>query len=103
MSEGRASSDVAGAPVMKLRFDRGTVLLTDPPSGMDLAAAPGVLWDRRVRAHRAPAIRFSALKRWLLASSVSFQGISPRPRSMQEEWTNVDLRAYQEAALSAWE
>jgi len=89
--------------MMKLRFDRGTVLLTDPPSGVNLAAGPGVLWDRRVRAYRAPAIRYSALKRWLLARGVSFQGISPRPRTMQEAWTNVDLRTYQEAALSAWE
>ncbi len=78
-------------------------MVTDPPSGVDLAAAPGVLWDRRVRAYRAPATGYSALKRWLRASGVSFQGISPRPRSMQEAWTNVDLRSYQEAALSAWE
>ena len=78
-------------------------MLTDPPSGMNLAAAPGVLWDRRVRAYRAPAARYLALKRWLLASSVQFEGIAPRPRSMPEAWTNVDLRPYQEAALSAWE
>jgi len=95
--------DVSGAPVMKLRFDRGTILLTDSPSGVNVAAAPGVLWDRRVRAYRAPARRYSALKRWLLADGVRFQDLSPRPRSPRAAWTDVDLRPYQEAALSAWE
>lgn len=95
--------DVSGASVMKLRFDRGTILLTDPPSGVNVAAAPGVLWDRRVRAYRAPASRYSALKRWLLAGGVRFQDISPRPRSVRAAWSDVDLRPYQEAALSAWD
>src|SRR6059036_2407119 len=88
---------------MKLRFDRGTILLTEPPDGLNLAAAPGVLWDRRVRAYRAPASRYSALKRWLREGDVRFQDISPRARSTQEAWSDVDLRPYQEAALSAWE
>jgi superfamily II DNA or RNA helicase len=56
-----------------------------------------------VGAYRAPASRYSALKRWLLASGVRFQDLSPRPRSLEEAWTDVDLRSYQEAALSAWE
>ena len=97
------SSNVTGATVMTLRFDRGTILLTDPPNGVNLALAPGVLWDRRVRAYRAPARRYSALTRWLQAAGVRFQDISPRPRPMREAWSDVDLRPYQEAALSAWE
>ncbi len=32
-------SDGTGAPVMKLRFDRGTIVLADPPNGLNLAAA----------------------------------------------------------------
>jgi superfamily II DNA or RNA helicase len=88
---------------MKLRFDRGTVLLTDAPSGVNLAAAPGVVWDRRVRAYRAPAIKYSALQGWLFAAGIGFQDVTPRPRSRQDAWSTVDLRAYQEAALSAWE
>ena len=88
---------------MKLRFDRGTILFVDPPNGLPLGAAPGALWDRRVCAYRAPASRYSALERWLLASGVQFQGIPSRPGSVREAWSDVDLRAYQEAALSAWE
>ena len=88
---------------MKLRFDRGTIVLTDPPEGLNLAEAPGVLWDPRVRAHRTPASRYPALKRWLLEGGARFQDITPPPRSMQEAWADIDLRPYQEAALSAWE
>lgn len=88
---------------MKLSFDRGTVLLTDPPKDLDLAQAPGVLWDPRVRAYRAPASRYPALKRWLLDGGARFNDIPSPPRSMQEAWAPIDLRPYQEAALSAWE
>jgi superfamily II DNA or RNA helicase len=88
---------------MKLQFDRGTIVLMDPPKDLDLTTAPGLLWDRRVGAHRAPAIGYPALKRWLRQSRAGFQDIpapvSPRP----ELWSDVDLRPYQEAALSAWE
>jgi hypothetical protein len=30
---------------MRLQFDRGTIVLADPPKDLDLAEAPGVLWD----------------------------------------------------------
>jgi type I site-specific restriction endonuclease len=88
---------------MKLRFDRGTILLADPPTGVNLAAAPGVLWDRRVGAFRSPASKYAALKHWLLAAGVRFVDIAARPRSAACAWSGIDLRPYQEAALSAWE
>src|SRR5437899_9872374 len=88
---------------MKLRFDRGTILLTDPSKDLKLAEAPGVLWDPRVRAYRAPASRHPALKRWLLERGSRLEDIATPPRSLQEAWSDVDLRPYQEAALSAWD
>lgn len=88
---------------MELRFDQGTILLTDPPEDFDLAAAPGVLWDPRVHAHRAPASSYPALKRWLLERGARFQDIAPTLRPTREAWSDVDLRPYQEAALSAWD
>ncbi len=88
---------------MKLQFDRGTILVTDPPKHLNLAEAPGVLWDPRVRAYRAPASRYPALRRWLFEAGVRFLDITPPPRSMPDAWSAVDLRPYQEAALSAWE
>jgi superfamily II DNA or RNA helicase len=95
--------DSGEAPIMKLQFDRGTLLLTDPPRDLNLAEAPGVLWDPRVHAHRTPASRYPALKRWLLEGGTQFQDLSPPLRPVQEAWSDVELRPYQEAALSAWE
>jgi superfamily II DNA or RNA helicase len=91
------------ALIMELRFDRGTILLTDPPRELDLTEAPGILWDARVDAHRAPASNYSALKRWLLGGGARFQDLAPPPQPAEEAWSDVDLRPYQEAALSAWE
>ena len=88
---------------MDLRFDQGTILLTDPPADVDLAAAPGVRWDPRVHAHRAPASSYPALKRWLLERGARFRDVAPPPRPAREAWADVDLRPYQEAALAAWE
>lgn len=77
--------------------------MADSPGGVNVAAATGVLWDPRVHAHRAPARRHLDLKRWLHANGVRFLDIAARPRSVREAWCSVDLRPYQEAALSAWE
>jgi superfamily II DNA or RNA helicase len=88
---------------MKLRFDRGTILLTDAPVGLDLREAPGVLWDARVRAHRTPASMYPALKSWAVKTGVSVADIAPLPRLKTEAWLELGLRSYQDAALSAWE
>lgn len=93
----------AGSVDMNVRFDRGTILLTEPPKDVDLAAAPGVVWDPRVSAHRAPANRYPALRGWLREAGVAFEDIAPLPRLTPDAWSTVDLRPYQEAALSAWE
>jgi superfamily II DNA or RNA helicase len=95
--------DAARALVMKLQFDRGTILLTDPPAALDLAGAPGVLWDPRVHAHRAPASSYHALKRWLVTGGIRFMDITRPATPTPDAWSQVDLRTYQEAALSAWE
>ena len=88
---------------MKLKFDRGTILVADAPADVDLAAAPGVRWDRRVHAYRAPAGQYAALKGWLTAAGVPFVDLAPRSRPASDAWASVDLRPYQEAALSSWE
>jgi superfamily II DNA or RNA helicase len=88
---------------MKLGFDRGTILITDLPGKVDLEGAPGVLWDPRVRVHRAPAASYHVLRSWLLDRGVEFVDIAGPPRPISEAWSEVDLRPYQEAALSAWQ
>jgi superfamily II DNA or RNA helicase len=89
--------------LMKLQFDRGTIVLTDPPKDLDLAEAPGVLWDARVGAHRAPASKYPVLKLWLRERSAAFQDIRAPSPTVREFWSDVDLRPYQDAAIAAWE
>ena len=43
---------------MRLVFDRGTVLILDPPKDLDLTGVRGLLSDPRVKAYRAPAHRY---------------------------------------------
>ncbi|MBI4012033.1 MAG: DEAD/DEAH box helicase [Candidatus Rokubacteria bacterium] len=88
---------------MHLRFDRGTILLTDPPAGLDLAGAPGTLWDPRVQAHRAPASAYATLTRWLRDRGIQFVDLARVGRGSTEGWGELGLRDYQAAALCAWE
>jgi superfamily II DNA or RNA helicase len=87
---------------VRLVFDRGTLLLHDAPAGLDVAGFPGVLWDARVGALRAPA-RIA----YALAASLRRRGVpladTPRPRLVPPSGIRpVTLRSYQEAALAAW-
>src|SRR2546422_1523868 len=99
----RRNSDSSHALAVKLLFDRGTILLTDPSKELNLAERRAFWWTLRARSHRPPASRYPALKRWLLEAGARFQDITPPLRPFPEAWSDVDLRPYQEAALSAWE
>ena len=100
------------AAVVRLLFDRGTLLLTSPPATLEpaaLASLPEVRWDPRVLAHRAPAHRAYAI-----ASDFRRRGVSlseaPRPtlgppsafRPPSAGGPDLQLRPYQDAALAAW-
>ena len=83
---------------MHLTWDRGTVLLSGPPA--TLRDLPGVLWDPRVSAFRAPAWRHPEIRR-AIGEKPFFDDVRPdlpAPRLPE----SCDLRPYQEAALSAW-
>lgn len=87
---------------MRLLFDRGTILVLDPPAGLDLAELPGVLWDPRVQAHRAPARCYLALTADLGRRGVRVSD-AVRPAGREPDaWSPIDLRPYQDAALCAW-
>lgn len=86
-----------------LRFNRGTLLLLDPPPGLDVAALPGVLWDARIQAHRAPACAHKAIRSRLKREGVSFSDQVPERDPHPAPWPTLDLRPYQDAALCAWE
>jgi superfamily II DNA or RNA helicase len=86
-----------------LRFDRGTIVLAHLPAGLDLTGAPGVLWDARVGAHRAPASTHAALVRWLRDRAIPFVGETHLDFKLTTGWADLGLRDYQAAALCAWE
>jgi superfamily II DNA or RNA helicase len=106
MHSHRVNASILSPPApahVKLQFDRGTILLTQPPHNLDLETAPGVLWDPRVGAHRAPASWLPALREWLRETRIEFEDIPSSPQPTDGLWLHVDLRPYQESALSAWE
>ena len=88
---------------VRLRFNRGTLLLLDPPHGLEVVALPGVLWDGRVQAHRAPACEHAAIRSDLERAGVPFSDQVPERDPHPAQWPRIELRPYQDAALCAWE
>ncbi len=87
---------------MHLRFDRGTILLSDPPQEVDLSDLRGVLWDERVGALRAPAMLHGAIKAELSRRGVRFSGGTGAPAALPGRWAEPLLRPYQDDAIWAW-
>jgi len=90
---------------VRLVFDRGTLLLTDLgdlPEGLDVGQLPGVLWDARVGAHRAPARLCYAILSELRRRGVRIAEPPCPDLAPPSEFRPAELRPYQEAALAAW-
>jgi superfamily II DNA or RNA helicase len=94
---------VARCTSVRLLFDRGTILVRDPHPGFDPSEIAGVLWDPRIRAYRAPAYRFHTLRSQLARRGLALSDEVRSPAPLPGEWSAVELRPYQEAALWAWE
>lgn len=86
---------------MRLVFDRGTVLLLDATSDVEVDDLPGMLWDPRVGAYRAPAWRHREVASGLARSGVRFADEVSRAEA-PGPWREVDVRGYQREALDAW-
>jgi len=84
---------------MRVTFDRGTVVLTGPFGSIDPSTLPGVLWDPRVEAWRAPAHQYAALLRATGPDATDL--VMPRPA--RQPRPPPELRLYQAGALAAWE
>ena len=88
---------------MRIRFDRGTLLFEELNGYQGVRELPGVLWDPRVRAYRAPACRYREIVTELKSAGVRFSdGVSGR-RPISGRFHGLELRPYQVAALDAWE
>src|SRR5262245_27869474 len=102
-SAGLSGMLVARCTSVRLLFDRGTILVRDAQPGFDLSEIAGVLWDPRIRAYRAPAYRFHTLRSQLARRGIALSDELRSPAPLPGEWSAVELRPYQEAALWAWE
>lgn len=84
-----------------LRFDGGTI----EARGLspDSAAPPFLLWDARAAAHRAPAVAYADLVRWLVREKVAYEdaarsyGDLPHGARVHRE-----PRPFQREAVAAW-
>lgn len=90
-----------GAGALTLSFDRGTVLLRSEP-GIEIPRLPGVLWDERVRAHRAPAYLFAETCEALRRSKIPFREEVLFPWGQALPMVSLPLRPYQDAAIAGW-
>ncbi len=88
---------------MRLVFDRGTLVLLEPPD-IDLGFLPGVIWDRRVALWRAPAHRHRDIVDAASRRGLSFTDETRRDdEELPGPWATIPLRPYQRAALVGWE
>ncbi len=86
---------------MRLVFDRGTLVLYGNPA--DSGSLPGVLWDPRIHAWRAPAYHYVALSGELSRRYPGFRD-DVRPQLMEApSIPHPELRPYQAAAIDSWE
>jgi len=87
---------------MRIRFDRGTLVLEAELDGEDPGALAGAAWDHALRAWRIPAEQYAALIARLAGAGVRISD-ELRSRSTAMTWTLPALRWYQEAALAHWQ
>lgn len=94
---------------MELLFHRGTLLLRGHRLPPQVSELPGVLFDERVAAWRAPAYRYAELRAAIRARGFPFLdrvrrfGVRNQPRTRRNRSGGPPLRPYQSAALLAWE
>lgn len=87
---------------MRIRFDRGTLLLEAESPDEDPAQIPGAAWDRERCAWRVPAEAHRELLVRLADRRVRISDeVTPAP--LAGTWQLPALRWYQDSALAAWE
>jgi len=91
------------SPPVRLRWDRGTVLLDAEGMEARLERLPGVLWDPRVERFRAPAHRHGEVLAALGAAGLGCEDLTRPALPAPEPWRAPPLRAYQAGAVAAWE
>lgn len=86
---------------MRIRFDRGTLVMDRAPTGVDPVKLLNASWDAELAAWRAPAERLSDVRGRLAASGVRVTD-EIRVSELGTGWRLPELRWYQRDALGAW-
>jgi superfamily II DNA or RNA helicase len=86
---------------MRIRFDRGTLVLEAERAGEEPGAVEGVAWDAELHAWRLPAERYASLMAQLAADGTAVSD-ALQGRTAATAWALPPLRWYQEAALERW-
>src|SRR5688572_16487632 len=88
---------------MRFRFDAGTIVMEgrgDPAIDHKL---PGMRWDDRVGAFRAPAYEWPRIRDVVAGETGHVPDGVRTVGQVHDGWSAVELRPYQESALLAWE
>ncbi len=90
--------------VLRLRFEGGTVCLDGLAPGAGEHVPPGMQWDVRAAAHRAPAVAYANIVMWLRGRALSYEDDARK----YEKLAAPDIARqtpfpYQAEALKAWE
>lgn len=86
---------------MRIRFDRGTLVIDRVEPGLAPGILDGATWDPELAAWRMPAEQLSGLRVRLSAAGVRFTD-DLRTSPLEMAWSVPPLRWYQRAALDAW-
>ena len=86
---------------MRIRFDRGTLVIDRTEQSLVSEQLLGAKWDRELAAWRLPAEKLSELRGRLSAKRVRISD-EIRPPSLEPAWTLPELRWYQREAITHW-
>lgn len=82
--------------MIRLRFDRGTLLLSGE------VGTPYGKWDPRIGCYRIKAMHYQDVLTYLKESRVSYEDYVPKPPPIQTLKDTVELRPYQKEAVNKW-
>jgi superfamily II DNA or RNA helicase len=88
---------------VRLRFEDGTILLDDPPNGLDVGNLPGMRWDCAARRYRAAASSYRQLLGRLGELGVRVaDDVRKYSRRRPSRWTALQPEDDELAAVAAW-